>query len=108
MHRLALQSIAVLLLICLSGVAVAAANLPLQSVAGGCADACCPGSTDQDEPTGKCPPLQCQCPSCLNVYLHYFCLSLKSLGETGAVPLEASRRPPGEHPRLIDYPPETT
>jgi len=33
---------------------------------------------------------------------------LKSLGETGAVSPEASRNTPGEHPRLIDYPPETT
>jgi len=106
MRRLSLIGISFVLLISLSGVTVLAVNLPTEPTAGGCAASCCPGSTEQDEPSSKGSLLECQCPSCQSAEVQPFALRFKSVGETGTVPRESSRRPPGEHPTLIDYPPE--
>jgi len=106
-QRLPLLCITVLLLINLSGIAVFAAALPSLTDERACAEACCPGSPAQDVPDGKCNKLECQCTSCVSVDLQCFSLTLRFIGEGPTSGHETSSLPPGEHPRLIDYPPET-
>jgi hypothetical protein len=105
-QRLPLLCITVLLLINLSGIAVLAAALPSLTDERACAEACCPGNPAQEVPDGKCNKLECQCTSCVSIDLQRFSLTLRFIGETLAIGQETSSLPPGEHPRLIDYPPE--
>lgn len=106
-QRLPLLCITVLLLINLSGIAVLAAALPSLTAERACAEACCPGSPAQDEPDGKCNKLECQCTSCVSIDLQRFSLTLRFIGESLTLGHETLSLPPGEYPRLIDYPPET-
>lgn len=106
-QRLPLLCITVLLLINLSGIAVLATALPSLADERACAETCCPGTASQDEPDGKCSKLECQCSSCVSIDLQHYSLALRFIAEGLTVSQETSSLPPGEHPRLIDYPPET-
>jgi hypothetical protein len=106
-QRLPLLIMTVLLLINLSGAASVATALPALEDERGCAETCCPGSSSsQDEPTGTCSKLECQCPTCVTIDLQRFSLTFHFSGEEIVAGGENSSLPPGEHPRRIDYPPE--
>jgi hypothetical protein len=105
--RLPFLCITLLLLINLSGIVVFATALPSLADERACAESCCPGSASQDEPDGKCNKLECQCSSCVSIDLQRYSLTLRFIGEDLTVSHETSSLPPGDHPQLIDYPPET-